>query len=299
MSFEALARELPGKVLLEEPMSRHTSFKIGGPAEALARPGSVAELRACLDFAKAQKAPVFFLAGGTNLLVRDGGIRGLTIKLEGEFKEIEITGSRVKAGAGANLALISKKCGLAGLTGLEFAVGIPGSLGGGLVMNAGAHGGELSQVVKKICLLEGGGIKEIGGAEAGFEYRNSRFKNSGALLLWAEMELKAGDAAEIENRMNEALSRRKATQPLSLPNAGCVFKNPAGGSAGKMIQDAGLKGLKEGGAQISELHANFVVNQGGAKAKDVLALMQAAREKVKAQFGVALENEVLIVGEDI
>jgi UDP-N-acetylmuramate dehydrogenase len=298
VNFEALSRALPGRVLLDEPMSRHTSFKIGGPADALAKPASVAELQACLDFARDQKAPVFFLAGGTNLLVRDGGIRGLSLKLEGEFKEIEISGARIKAGAGANLALISKKAGLAGLSGLEFAVGIPGSLGGGLVMNAGAHGGELSKVVEKIGLLEKGLVREIAAAEAGFEYRSSRFKNSGQLLLWAEMQLQPGDGDEIAKRMDEALSSRKSSQPLSLPNAGCVFKNPAGHSAGKLIQDAGLKGLKEGGAQISELHANFVVNQGGAKAADVLALMRRARDAVREKFGVELENEVLIVGED-
>jgi UDP-N-acetylmuramate dehydrogenase len=299
VNWEPLSRALgPGKLLLNEPMAKHTSFKIGGPADALAKPGSVEELKAALAFAKENALPVFFLAGGTNLLVKDGGIRGLTVKLEGEFKDIAIEGVMLKAGAGANLALISKKAGLAGLAGLEFAVGIPGSLGGGLVMNAGAHGGELSQVVRSVGLLRGGEVKSIPASEAGFEYRNSRFKNSGDLLLWAEMELKAGDAAEIERVMQEALSKRKASQPIHLPNAGCLFKNPAGQSAGRMIEEAGLKGSCEGGAQVSELHANFVVNAGGAKAKDVLALMELTRAKVKEKFGVVLDNEVLIVGED-
>jgi UDP-N-acetylmuramate dehydrogenase len=299
VNWEPLSRALgPAKLLMNEPLAKHTSFKIGGPADAFAKPATVAELKICLDFCVANGLPSFFLAGGTNLLVKDAGIRGLTIKLEGEFKEIAITGKKLRAGAGTNLALISTKAGLAGLSGLEFAVGIPGSLGGGLVMNAGAHGGELSQVVTKIGLLEDGAIKEIGPSEAGFEYRNSRFKNSGVLLLWAEMDLKEGNPAEISRHMEEVLAKRKASQPIHMPNAGCVFKNPPGNSAGRLIEEAGLKGLQEGGAQISELHANFVVNLGGAKAGEVLALMQTAREAVQKKFGVTLENEVLVVGED-
>lgn len=299
MNWERLGQALgPGKLLIQEPLARHTSFKIGGPADALAKPGNVAELKICLEFAAESSLPIFFLAGGTNVLVKDGGVRGLTIKLEGEFKEISIQGTTVKAGAGANLALISKKVGLAGLSGLEFAIGIPGSLGGGLVMNAGAHGGELSQVVTRIGLLEGSQVRDMDASDAGFEYRNSRFKNSGVLLLWAEMQLKEGDVAEIGRHMDEVLSKRKASQPLSLPNAGCVFKNPAGQSAGRLIEEAGLKGLREGGAQISELHANFVVNVGGAKARDVLTLMTTARDTVREKFDVSLENEVLVVGEE-
>ncbi len=283
--------------LKAEPLSRHTSFKIGGPAELFARPSSVAELRECLDFAGREGLPVFYLAGGTNLLVRDGGIKGLVLKLDGEFKDIRIEGTRVHAGAGANLALVAKKAAVQSLSGLEFAVGIPGSLGGGLVMNAGAHGGQLADVVRKIGFIDAGELKEIGPEEAGFEYRNSRFKNSGLLLLWADMELKAGDKAAIEARMEEVLAKRKATQPLELPNAGCVFKNPAGNSAGRLIEQAGLKGRRQGGAMISELHANFVVNMGGAKAAEVLALMDEARRAVKEKFNVYLENEVLVVGE--
>jgi UDP-N-acetylmuramate dehydrogenase len=298
MGWEALAPMLKEKLLLQESMAKHSSFKIGGPAEALAKPGTVAELQACLDFAKKEKQPIFFLAGGTNLLVRDGGIKGLTLKLDGEFKEIHIKGTEIHAGAGANLALLSKKAGLAGLSGLEFAIGIPGSVGGGLVMNAGAHGSDLSQVVTRIGLLEQGELKEIPASEAGFAYRNSRFKHSGLILLWADMHLKAGDKAVIDAHMDEVLAKRKASQPLHLPNAGCVFKNPAGDSAGRMIEACGLKGKRSGGAEISTLHANFVVNQGGAKASDVLALMDEARQAVKAKFHVVLENEVLIVGED-
>jgi UDP-N-acetylmuramate dehydrogenase len=297
MNWEALAGSLKEKLLLDEPLSKHTSFKIGGPADAFARPSSVAELKASLDFARQQRQPVFFLAGGTNLLVRDSGVRGLVIKLEGEFKDIAIQGTGIRVGAGANLALLSKKASLASLSGLEFAIGIPGTLGGGLVMNAGAHGQELSEVTRRIGYLENGEIRELGPEQAGFGYRNSRFKNSGLLLLWAELELKAGDPFEIERRMEEVLSKRKASQPQSVPNAGCVFKNPSGDSAGRLIEQCGLKGARCGGAAISDVHANFVVNLGHAKASDVLDLMEKAREAVKARFQVNLEDEVLIVGE--
>jgi UDP-N-acetylmuramate dehydrogenase len=288
-----------GALLIQEPMSRHTSFKIGGPADALAKPASVAELKACLAFAHEAGLGVFFLAGGTNLLVKDGGIRGLVVKLEGEFKDIAFQGSRLHAGAGANLALIAKKAAVEGLSGLEFAVGIPGTLGGGLVMNAGAHGGELSQVVRSIGMLDAAreSVLEIPASQARFEYRSSRFKGTGELLLWADMELKPGLRQDIDARMEEVLSKRKASQPIHLPNAGCVFKNPPGGSAGRLIEEAGLKGRRVGGAVISDLHANFVVNTGGAKASDVLALMEEARLKVKERAAVDLENEVLIVGE--
>lgn len=298
MNWEALQPSLSERLLLNEPLSRHTSFKMGGPADAFARPGSVAELKACLDFTKQHGQPVFFLAGGTNLLVRDLGIRGLVIKLEGEFKEITIEGAKVRAGAGANLALLSKKVSLVDLSGLEFAIGIPGTVGGGLVMNAGAHGQELSQVTRRIGYLDKGEVREMGPEEAGFEYRNSRFKNSGLILLWAELELKVGNSAEIEKRMKEMLLKRKISQPQGVPTAGCVFKNPAGAeSAGRLIEQCGLKGLSQGGAAISNVHANFMVNQGTAKASDVLALMKKARQAVKEKFNVDLADEILIVGE--
>jgi UDP-N-acetylmuramate dehydrogenase len=298
MDASVLRQRMTGKLLVDEPLSRHTSFKIGGPAELLALAENTADLEACLDFAREWNLPVFFLAAGTNLLVRDGGIRGLAIKLEGDFKEITFDGNRLRAGAGTNLALISKKAGELSLSGLEFAIGIPGTLGGGLVMNAGAHGGELSQVVRRIGFLEDGRLLDCPASEAGFAYRTSRFKNGGALLLWADMELKPGDHQEIQAHMAEALSRRQSTQPLSLPNAGCIFKNPTGASAGQLIEACGLKGLRQGGAMVSDLHANFIVNVGGARAADVLTLMRLIRQKVEREKGVALENEILVVGTD-
>jgi UDP-N-acetylmuramate dehydrogenase len=283
---------------LNEPLSRHTSFKIGGPADALATPRNEAELKACLDFAKANQVPLTLLAGGTNVLVKDGGIRGLVLRLDGEFKDFSLNGAKVRAGAAMNLALLARKTALAGLKGLEWAIGIPGSLGGGLVMNAGAHGGELKDVVTRVGGVQHGELKTWSMEECGFVYRSSAFKNSGCVLLWAEMDLQEADVNSLKAAMDHALSSRQASQPLELPNAGCVFKNPEGGSAGRMIDEAGLKGTKLGGAQISEKHANFVVNLGGAKAADVLGLMAQARAAVKAKFGVDLKDEVLVLGED-
>jgi UDP-N-acetylmuramate dehydrogenase len=296
--LDELKAMLGPRLKQHEPLRLHTSFRIGGPADALALVNDSAELKACLDWAAEARLPVFVLAAGTNLLVRDGGLRGLAVKLEGEFKDVSIDGSRVRGGAGALLAAVARRAGERGLSGLEWAVGIPGTLGGGLVMNAGAHGGDLAQVARRLGLLEAGELREISAAEAGFGYRSSRFKAGGALLLWAELELKPGDPLEIQARMREALDRRKASQPLELPNAGCVFKNPAGGSAGQLIEAAGLKGLRRGGAEISELHANFVVNRGDASAADVLWLMEEARKAVLAKSGIRLESEILVLGEE-
>jgi UDP-N-acetylmuramate dehydrogenase len=296
--LDELKTLLGGRLKLHEPMRLHTSFRIGGPADALALVKDRAELKACLDWAVESSLPVFVLAAGTNLLVRDGGLRGLAVKLEGEFKEVAIDGDRVRSGAGAMLAAVARRAGERGLSGLEWAVGIPGTLGGALVMNAGAHGGELAQVVRRLGLLEGGALREIPAVEAGFGYRSSRFKAGGSLLLWAEMELTPGEPLEIQARMRESLDRRRASQPLELPNAGCVFKNPAGDSAGRLIEEAGLKGLRHGGAEISTRHANFVVNQGDARAADVLWLMEEARQAVLAKSGIKLENEILVLGEE-
>lgn len=297
--FAELARGLgAGHLRLSEPLAKHSSFKIGGPADAMAFAHDEAELLACLRFAKAHGVPVTLLAGGTNVLVRDGGIRGLVVTLEGSFKDYKIEGTQLRAGTGMNLALLSRKASLAGLKGLEWAIGIPGSLGGGLVMNAGAHGGELKDVVTQVGGIEGGELKAWSAQDCGFEYRNSRFKHSGIVLLWAQMRLQEAPVEELKAAMDHALDSRKASQPLELPNAGCVFKNPEGQSAGRLIDQAGLKGTRLGGAQISEKHANFVVNLGGAKASDVLGLMAQARGAVKLKFGVELKDEVLVLGED-
>ena len=299
--FLRLADALPGQVRLKEPLSKHCSFKIGGPALAWAEPDDEAGLLLCLKTAREAGAPVTVLTGGTNVLVRDGGVPGLVLSLGEGFAKFQMEGGRVRAGAALNLALLARKCSLAGWAGLEWAVGIPGSVGGGLVMNAGAHGGELKDVVRKVGLIHKGRPEVWSAQDCGFGYRHSRFKGlspGSFILTWAELELSPADPEALKARMDEALAKRKASQPLELPNAGCVFKNPAGDSAGRMIEACGLKGRAHGGARISEKHANFVVNAGGATAADVLALMAEARAAVKAKFGVDLVDEILILGAD-
>jgi UDP-N-acetylmuramate dehydrogenase len=301
VDWTPMQRDLPGSIRLGEPLSRHTSFHIGGPADAWASVSNEAELLACLGFAKSRGCALTLLAAGTNVLVKDGGIRGMVLSLAGDFEAYSISGSKVRAGAAMNLALLARKTALAGLQGLEWAVGIPGSLGGALVMNAGAHGGEMKQVVRSVGLVLDGKPGTWPAEACGFAYRHSRFKDMphGSLVLtWAEMELKPAPVEELKLRMDEALAKRKASQPMGIPNAGCVFKNPEGDSAGRMIEACGFKGRRHGGAEISPVHANFVVNTGGAKASDVLDLMEEARAAVKARFGVTLLNEVLVLGED-
>lgn len=299
--FDSLAQGLPGVLRLDEPMARHSSFKIGGPAEAWAEPADEAALLACLSYAARIGAPVTVLTGGTNVLVRDGGIPGLVLSLGAGFEALDIDGERVRAGAALNLALLARKCSLAGLDGLAWAVGIPGTLGGGLVMNAGAHGGELKDVVQQVRLVLDGQAQDWSAEDCGFAYRHSRFKELApgrCVIVAAELALKPGDVSALKAQMDEALAKRKASQPLELPNAGCVFKNPEGASAGKLIEGCGLKGRQQGGARISEKHANFVVNGGGAKAADVLALMAEAKQAVMQRFGVTLKEEILILGVD-
>lgn len=286
---------------LREPLSRHTSFRVGGPADAWFKALDEAQLLVCLGFARDQCVPVTLLAQGTNVLVRDGGIRGLVLSLGGAFESFSIDGTQVRAGAAMNLALLARKTALAGLKGLEWAVGIPGSLGGALVMNAGAHGGEMRLVVRRVGLVLDGRPFVWETDVCGFAYRHSRFREMGScglVLTWAELDLEPAPVEELKRVMDEALAKRKASQPLDLPNAGCVFKNPGEGSAGRMIEDCGLKGRRLGGAQISALHANFVVNTGGASAADILGLMREAKAAVLERFGVELREEVLVLGED-
>ena len=286
------------KVLVNEPMASHTTFRIGGPADYFVLPETVEELAGILKICKEENVPYFILGNGSNLLVGDKGFRGVVVQLYKNFDGMTIEGTTVTAKAGAMLVRVAKESGKAGLTGLEFASGIPGTIGGAMVMNAGAYGGEMKDVVTEVTILtKDGKIKKLSGEEMNFRYRGSVVEDEGYIVLEAVMELKEGNPEEIQARMAELTVQRKTKQPIEFPSAGSTFKRPEGYFAGKLIQDAGLRGFQVGGAQVSEKHCGFVINAGGATAADVMQLMKEVSDKVNAEFGVTLEPEVKRIGE--
>jgi UDP-N-acetylmuramate dehydrogenase len=286
------------KVLVQEPMASHTTFRIGGPADYFVMPETVEELAEVLKLCKEKSMPYFILGNGSNLLVGDKGFRGVVIQLYKNFDGVEISGTTVRAKAGAMLIRVAKEAGKAGLTGLEFASGIPGTIGGAMVMNAGAYGGEMKDVVTEVTVLtKEGEIKTLNNEQMNFRYRGSVVEDEGYIVLETVMELKVGNLEEIQARMEELSLQRRTKQPIEFPSAGSTFKRPEGYFAGKLIQDAGLRGYKVGGAQVSEKHCGFVINAGGATAADVMQLMQDVSDKVQAEFGVPMEPEVKRIGE--
>jgi len=294
--FESLHKSLPELPLLAaEPLAKHSSFRIGGPAELLACPRNEGELRelwlACRDLGITPR----ILGGGTNILAPDQGVPGVVISTRGlDALGLDEDGS-ISAGAGVPLARLAVFAQKNGLTGLEFAHGIPGTVGGGMYMNAGAYGGELAQVaVSARFLTAEGEIQTFVGEEMGLGYRRSAFMAVPGVIVSARFRLEAGDPETIQARMRELMERRRASQPLELPSAGSTFKRPVGGYAAALIQEAGLKGFRVGDAAVSEKHAGFVVNLGSASAADVLTLMARVREIVKAKSGIELEPEVRI-----
>lgn len=288
-----------GTVLQNEPMKKHTTFQIGGPADFFLIPGNDEELSALLKFCRAEQIPILIIGRGSNLLVRDKGIRGAVIQIGESFAYFAANGNQVNAGAGLSLIALSRKAAAEGLSGLEFAVGIPGTLGGAIVMNAGAYDGEMKDVVKNVAAMDSWGEKRVFTApEADFGYRHSAFQKNGYIVLAVEMELAPGDKALIERKMADFTNRRVAKQPLSFPSAGSVFKRPPGHFAGPLIEKAGLKGMRIGGAEVSTLHAGWIINTGNATANDVLELIEVIRSRVLAQSGVLLEPELRIVGEE-
>ena len=291
-----LRQAFPGLTLLEnEPMAAHCAFRIGGPADLFAEPSGEAEAQALLAFLRARGVCPVFVGNGSNLLVRDAGIRGVVVHIGPKLSDIRQVGDSLQAGAGVTLARLAVYAKEHGLSGLEFAHGIPGSLGGAVLMNAGAYGGEMAHVVSAVRYLDAdGNIAET--TDAGFAYRHSRFMDSGELILGAAVTLRPDDPAAIHERMQELWRKRSASQPLDQPSAGSTFKRPAKGYAAAMIDEAGCKGLRVGGAQVSEKHAGFVVNTGGATCDDVLALMAQVTDAVRRRFGVTLEPEVRIIG---
>lgn len=286
-------------LLPAEPMTKHTSFHIGGPAELMAQPQSEAELQSLLLKAAEAAVPVTLVGNGSNLLVRDKGIRGLVIKLGSMLRDINVSGNVLTFGSGVSLAQASKKAAELGLSGMEFAVGIPGSIGGAVYMNAGAYDGEMAKVVKSVRVMDAAGeVSELSAGELDFGYRHSALQGSGKIVTSVTVELAAGDKQAIAEKMADFSNRRITKQPLELPSAGSMFKRPPGYFAGTLIDQTGLKGYTVGGAQVSTKHAGFVVNIGGATAADVLQLISDVQAKVFAAHGVKLEPEVLVLGEE-
>lgn len=278
------------------PMDRFTSFRIGGPARRLACPKNREQLVILMGLARECGARPFIMGNGTNLLIPDRGLDRLVIRTAGEMSDVRLTDETViEADAGISLSRLALFAQSRALTGLEFAHGIPGSLGGAVFMNAGAYGGEMKQVVQEVIVLTEDGIRHIPGAECAFGYRKSAFSDGKTVILGAKLHLKKGDPAQIRDKMADLMAKRKASQPLEYPSAGSTFKRPEGYYAGTLIQETGLKGLTVGGAQVSEKHAGFVINTGGATCADVMALIAQVQDRVMQRSGVHLEPEVRII----
>ena len=286
-----------GTVLTEEPMRMHTSFQIGGPAEIFVQPATGDEVRQAICLAKEEQIPFFVVGNGSNLLVSDDGFRGMIVQIGRNLQEISVEDNVIYAQAGALLSRVARTALEHGLTGMEFAAGIPGSLGGAVAMNAGAYGGEMKDILKDVeVLTPDGEIKILSLEELDLSYRHSCIFEKDYIVLSVHLQLEQGDKTVIRNRMDELARARREKQPLEYPSAGSTFKRPEGYFAGALIQDAGLKGYTVGGAQVSEKHSGFVVNRGGATAEEVLFLIKQVQKKVKSRFGVTMEPEVRMVG---
>jgi len=289
---------IKGRVLASEPMSKHTSWRIGGSADFFVEPADSEDLCRALAWARSNGLPVIVIGNGTNLLVSDSGVRGLVLKLGAGLSGIEIKDTSIYAGAGALLPRLANRALQAGLAGFEFLAGIPGTVGGALLMNAGANGCSVGERVQRVEAVDyEGNVITFGKNELEFNYRNSCLSRRNLIITGASFVGMPCQAEEIKKRMDDYLSRRRSTQPLELPNAGSVFKNPPGDSAGRLIESAGCKEMRVGGIQVSPRHANFFVNLGGGTAADVLELVQMVRSKVEDKCSVKLLLEVQILGE--
>lgn len=284
-------------VLVDEPMSEHTTFKIGGPADLFVTPDDADEIAEVLEACRAAEVPYFVLGCGSDLLVSDEGYRGVIISLTEGLVGVTVDGKEMSCQAGVGLREASEMACELGLSGLEFACGIPGSIGGACFMNAGAYGGCMADVLKSVrVLLADGSVDTLGVDELNLGYRKSRIADEGMVVLSATFALKKGEPEEIRATMDELTRKREEKQPLEMPSAGSTFKRPEGYFAGKLITDAGLKGWQSGGAAVSKKHAGFVVNVGGATAADVHAVIEHVQDEVERQFGVRLQPEVRFLG---
>lgn len=284
-------------IFMEEPMKKHTTFRVGGPADVLVQPDETA-LAAILALCRQYHVSYSFIGNGSNLLVGDKGIRGVVIEMTDPMGNIEVDGTKITAQAGAMLSKIANTAASNGLGGMEFAAGIPGSVGGAVVMNAGAYGGEMKDIIERVYVLDENGAQlELDRDALDLGYRHSCIPEKKYIVTKVVLELVPRNEAEIRSEMKELNEKRAEKQPLQYPSAGSTFKRPEGYFAGKLIMDAGLRGYQVGGAQVSEKHCGFVVNKGDATAADICQLMRDVSDKVQAQFGVVLEPEVKMIGE--
>ena len=290
----------PERIIPRASMARYTTFRVGGNADVLVNIASPAEIPVALRAAKHAGVPVTLIGNGSNLLVRDGGIRGLVIRIASECSAIRRDKDCIIAQAGASMSSIAQFALNEGLEGLAEIAGIPGTIGGGVIMNAGAYGGELGNVVTRVCAVSESDGKPVvfEGPDLGFSYRHSALMDAHVIVTEVTLQLAPGDPAAIRTRMNELAQARRDKQPLNFPSAGSTFKRPQGLFAARLIDDCGLRGLRVGDAQVSEKHAGFVVNLGSATASDILALMDEIKQRVFDATGVTLEPEVRILGED-
>lgn len=286
------------KILIDEPMEKHTTFRVGGPADYFLMPENKEQVQAAVSCCDAYKIPYYIVGNGSNLLVSDNGYRGAIIQIYKTMNDIRVDGNRVTAQAGALLSMVAAAALEHGLSGFEFAAGIPGTLGGACIMNAGAYGGEMKQVLRQVTVMSREGeIIVIPAGELKMGYRTSIIAEKGYIVLEAEIELEPKAPEEIKAMMDDLKDRRVTKQPLEYPSAGSTFKRPEGYFAGKLIQDTGLRGFQVGGAAVSEKHCGFVINKDHATAADVAELMRQVSEKVYEKFGVTLEPEVKRLGE--
>lgn len=289
-----------GNVIPDAPMSQYTTFKAGGASEMLLIIGDEEKLSDVLKILEEENITRMLLGVGSNVLVKDGGFDGVFLKLADTFKKVKREGEDIVVGAATKLSTAAAFARDNSLSGMEFACGIPGSMGGGVFMNAGAYDGELCNIIKSVRIISKNGdkIDEISLEEANLSYRYSRFQETGEVILSARLGLKKGNKAEIAEKMQELMNRRNTKQPVKIPSAGSFFKRPSSGYASRLIEEAGLKGKKVGDAQVSPLHSGFIVNNGNASTSEIIQLMQIVQEEVDKKFGIKLYPEVRIVGRD-
>ncbi|NLY20749.1 MAG: UDP-N-acetylmuramate dehydrogenase [Tissierellia bacterium] len=287
-----------GEIRYNEPMSAHTTFKIGGPCDVMILPSTVEQIKNAIVFLNENNMRYMVIGNGSNLLISDAGYRGAIIKLNDNFRDISVDGNRITATSGALVTSVSKFAAKHSLSGLEFAEGIPGAIGGAMMMNAGAYGGEFKDVVESVTAMDrNGNLHTFTGEEMNFRYRGSRVADEDMVVISATMKLEEGNLDEINSKMKEISEKRRSKQPLELPSAGSTFKRPEGYFAGKLIDDSGLRGLQHGGAQVSQKHCGFIVNSNNATSNEVLELIDTVRKTVFDNYGVMLETEVKIIEE--